>query len=43
MELTEPNTMHAGELAGVHALRGADAVHLARVLAIGSSDTLFAA
>lgn len=43
VELTESITMHAGELAGVHALRGADAVHLASVLAIGASDTLFAA
>lgn len=43
VELTEPITMHAGELAGVHALRGADAVHLASVLAIGAADTLFAA
>lgn len=43
VELTEPITMYAGELAGVHALRGADAVHLASVLAIGAADTLFAA
>lgn len=27
VELTEPITTHAGELAGQHALRGADAVH----------------
>lgn len=43
VELTEPITMHAGELAGVHALRGADAVHLASVLAVGAAATLFAA
>lgn len=43
VELTEQITVHAGELAGVHALRGADAVHLASVLAIGVADTLFAA
>lgn len=43
VELTEPITTHAGELAGQHALRGADAVHLASALAIGASHTLFAA
>lgn len=43
VELTESITMHAGELAGVHALRGADAVHLASVLAIGAAETLLAA
>lgn len=42
VELTESITLHAGELAGAHALRGADAVHLASVLAIGSGDTLLA-
>ncbi|WP_308466151.1 type II toxin-antitoxin system VapC family toxin [Rathayibacter soli] len=40
--LTETITMHAGELAGAHALRGADAVHLASLLAVGAADTLFA-
>lgn len=43
VELTEPITTHAGELADLHALRGADAVHLASALAIGAADTLFAA
>lgn len=43
VELTDPITMHAGELAGAHALRGADAVHLASALAVGAGDTLFAA
>jgi len=43
VELIEPLTMHAGELADVYALRGADAVHLASILAIGAADTLFAA
>lgn len=42
VELTETITTHAGRLAGEHALRGADAVHLASVLAMGASDTLFA-
>lgn len=43
VELTELITAHAGELAGLHALRGADAVHLASALAIGAADALFAA
>ena len=42
VELTEMITAHAGQLAGEHALRGADALHLASVLAIGPADTLFA-
>jgi predicted nucleic acid-binding protein len=42
VELTETITAHAGQLAGEHALRGAEAVHLASVLAIGPADTLFA-
>lgn len=42
VELTETITMHAGELASAHALRGADAVHLASVLAVGAGDTLLA-
>lgn len=42
VELTESIAAHAGELARAHALRGADAVHLASALAIGTSDTLFA-
>ncbi len=42
VELTAPVTVHAGQLAGQHALRGADAVHLASLLAIGAEETLFA-
>lgn len=42
IELTERVTAHAGELAGQHALRGADAVHLASLLAVGTADPLFA-
>lgn len=40
VELTETVATHAGELAGTHALRGADAVHLASVLAVGAGETL---
>lgn len=42
VELTEAVTVHAGHLAGRHALRGADAVHLASLLAVGAAETLFA-
>jgi len=42
VELTELVTTHAGELASTHALRGADAVHLASLLAVGADGTLFA-
>jgi predicted nucleic acid-binding protein len=42
VELTERVTAHAGELASQHALRGADAVHLASLLAIGAAQTLLA-
>ncbi len=42
VELTDAVTAHAGKLAGLHALRGADAVHLASLLAVGAADTLFA-
>lgn len=42
IELTEMISVHAGELASAHALRGADAVHLASVLAVGANNTLFA-
>ena len=31
-----------GRLAGEHALRGADAVHLASLLAVGGAETVFA-
>jgi predicted nucleic acid-binding protein len=34
--------VHAGQLARVHALRGADAVHLASALAIGDPDLVVA-
>lgn len=42
VELSEGVTAHAGHLASRHALRGADAVHLASLLAVGATDTLFA-
>ncbi|HEX7132827.1 MAG TPA: type II toxin-antitoxin system VapC family toxin [Iamia sp.] len=35
VELTEDVGTRAGDLAGVHSLRGADAVHLASALALG--------
>jgi uncharacterized protein len=41
VELTVNITHRAGQLAAEHALRGADAVHLASVLAIGD-DAVFA-
>lgn len=43
VELSEAVTGHAGRLAGQHALRGADAVHLASALALGVDSLLFAA
>ena len=42
VELTDAVAVHAGELAGRYSLRGADAVHLASMLAIGAGDILFA-
>lgn len=42
VELTETVTAHAGHLAGQHALRGADAVHLASALAVGAGELVFA-
>lgn len=42
VELTELVAAHAGRLAGQHALRGADAVHLASLLAVGIEATMFA-
>ncbi len=42
VDLTEAVTAHAGELAGQHSLRGADAVHLASLFAVGAAETLFA-
>lgn len=41
VELTEEVTDHAGQLAGRYSLRGADAVYLASVLAMGDAHTLF--
>lgn len=43
VELTEAVTAHAGRLAAQHALRGADAVHLASALAVGVDEILLAA
>lgn len=40
--LTQSVAAHAGQLAGQLALRGADAVHLASLLAIGAAETIFA-
>ena len=42
VELTEAVTAHAGILADEHALRGADAVHLASLSAVGGAETVFA-
>lgn len=42
VELTEAISAHAGALAADHALRGADAVHLASLLAVGASATVLA-
>lgn len=42
VELTAAVTAHAGELAGQHSLRAADAVHVASLLAVGAAETLFA-
>jgi predicted nucleic acid-binding protein len=42
VELTSAVERHAGQLARVHALRGADAVHLASALAIGDPELVFA-
>jgi predicted nucleic acid-binding protein len=42
VEFTEAVAAHAGELASRHRLRGADAVHLASLLAVGSIETVFA-
>jgi hypothetical protein len=42
VELTASIAASAGTLAGRHALRGAGAVHLASLLAIGPSQTIFA-
>ncbi len=42
VEMTERVCRHAGDLAARCGLRGADAVHLASLLAVGAADTLFA-
>jgi len=42
-ELTAAVEQHAGQLARTHALRGAEAVHLASALAIGDPDLVLAA
>ncbi len=42
VELTEPVTLSAGRLARAHALRGADAVHLASALALEDSELVMA-
>ena len=42
VELTTAVAMRAGQPAGRHALRCADAVHLASVLALGGDGTIFA-
>ena len=42
VELTGVVSTRAGELASQHALRGADAVHLASLLAVGAAETVFA-
>lgn len=43
IELTTSVAAHAGDLAGRHDLRGADAVHLSSLLALGTDKTLFVA
>jgi hypothetical protein len=42
VELTQTVERHAGHLARLHALRGADAVHLASALAIGDPSLIIA-
>jgi len=42
VELTTSVTLDAGRLASEHALRGADAVHLASARAVGASELIFA-
>jgi uncharacterized protein len=42
VELTALVERHAGQLARLHSLRGADAVHLASALAIGDAELVFA-
>jgi uncharacterized protein len=42
VELTAAVEQHAGQLANTHALRGADAVHLASALTIGDPELIIA-
>lgn len=42
VEVTEAIAAHAGELAREYALRGADALHLASLVAVSSAETVFA-
>jgi len=42
VELTEQVSASAGQLAAQHALRGAGAVHLASLVAVGATECLFA-
>lgn len=42
VELTAAVARHAGQLARLHSLRGADAVHLASALAIGDPELVLA-
>lgn len=42
IELIDDLSRHAGHLAKLHSLRGADAVHLASALTIGEAGPLFA-
>ena len=42
VELTAAVERHAGELARLHALRGADAVHLASAMAVGDPELVLA-
>jgi len=42
VELSDAIALHAGELASRHALRGADAIHLASLLAVSAVETVFA-
>jgi len=42
VELTSAVERHAGDLARLHALRGADAVHLASALAVGDTELIIA-
>lgn len=42
IDLTESVARAAGHAAAAHALKGADAIHLASALALGSPDVIFA-